>query len=181
MVTRVSTEGCLHLRIDNYEVYQSKGGMATGVETGVATGLQPGSNPEQELRIKNEQDISMPEDVEGVFEAYRPIMRIRSKSKSRISKINARLEEYGLEGVLEAIRNCTEALENPEHYWSHRYPIEDFMTPRNIDRFLAMNGRIKANQEESLATAKEELRHYAFYYPEEVERRCARLAEIDAQ
>jgi hypothetical protein len=123
----------------------------------------------------------MPEDVEGVFEAYSPIMRIRSKSKSRISKINARLEEYGLEGVLEAIRNCTEALENPEHYWSHRYPIEDFMTPRNIDRFLAMNGRIKANQEESLATAKEELRHYAFYYPEEVERRCARLAEIDAQ
>lgn len=70
MVTRVSTEGCLHLRIDNYELYQSKDEAATKVSTGVATGVQPECNPEQEL--KNERSSN----GEGYQPKYSSVLTI---------------------------------------------------------------------------------------------------------
>jgi len=65
-------------------------------------------------------------------------MQIRSRSDSRKSKIRARLKEYGKSEVLRAIENYRHALDDPGHYFTHRFPIERFMTPENIDRFLAM-------------------------------------------
>lgn len=78
------------------------------------------------------------EEIEEVFDAYNVIMKVRSRSDSRKSKIRARLKEYEREQVLEAIENYRLVLDNPENHWTHRFPIEDFMTPKNIDRFLAM-------------------------------------------
>lgn len=77
-------------------------------------------------------------EIEEVFDAYKVIMEVRSRSDSRKSKIRARLKEYGKEQVLKAVENYHLALDDPENHWTHRFPIEDFMTPKNIDRFLAM-------------------------------------------
>jgi len=77
-------------------------------------------------------------EINEVFDAYNVITKIQSRSDSRKSKIRARLTEYGKEQVLEAVENYRLALDDPENHWTHRFPIEDFMTPKNIDRFLAM-------------------------------------------
>ena len=77
-------------------------------------------------------------EIEEVFDAYKVIMEVRSRSDSRKSKIWARLKEYGKSEVLRAIENYRLALDDPENHWTHRFPVEDFMTPKNIDRFLAM-------------------------------------------
>lgn len=57
MVTRVSTEGCLWLRIENYDLYQSDKEASTGVATGLrhgndtaVTGQRHGSDTEQEWK-----------------------------------------------------------------------------------------------------------------------------------
>ncbi len=87
--------------------------------------------------VKECKDIYRAE-IEEVFDAYKVIMEVRSRSDSRKSKIRARLTEYGKEQVLEAVENYRLALDDPENHWTHRFPVEDFMTPKNIDRFLAM-------------------------------------------
>jgi len=77
-------------------------------------------------------------ETEEILDAYKVIMQIRSRSDSRKSKIRARLKEYGKNDVLRAIENYRHALDDPNNHWTHRFPVEDFMTPKNIDRFLAM-------------------------------------------
>ena len=77
-------------------------------------------------------------EINEVFEAYNTITQIRSRSDSRKSKIRARIKEHGKNEVLRAIENYRHALDDPENHWTHRFPIEDFMTPKNMDRFLAM-------------------------------------------
>ena len=77
-------------------------------------------------------------EIKEVFESYNVITKIRSRSDSRKSKIRVRLKEYGKERILGAIENYQRVLDDPTNHWTHRFPIERFMTPENIDRFLAM-------------------------------------------
>ena len=87
--------------------------------------------------VKECKDIYTVE-IEEVFDAYKVIMEVRSRSDSRKSKIRARLKEYGKSEVLRAIENYHHALDDPGHYFTYRFPIERFMEPENIDRFLGM-------------------------------------------
>jgi len=87
-------------------------------------------------------------EIEEVFDAYNVIMRVRSRSDLRKSKIRAHLKEYGKDKVLRAIENYRCALDDPNHYFTHRFPIEDFMTPKNIERFLAMEPPIEDEWQE---------------------------------
>lgn len=87
-------------------------------------------------------------EVEEVFDAYNTIMEIRSRSDSRKSKIRARLQEYGKDGVLRAIENYHRVLDDPINHWTHRFPVEDFMTPKNVDRFLSMEPPAEEKWEE---------------------------------
>lgn len=79
-------------------------------------------------------------EIEEIFDAYsKSITQVRSRSDSRKSKIRARLKECGKDYVLRAIENYRRALDDPNHYFTHRFPIEDFMTPKNVERFYHMD------------------------------------------
>lgn len=107
---------------------------------------RPKSNPSSDGDINELQDPNNYKnyketyggEIEEVFDAYNAIMQIRSRSNSRKSKIQARLREYGKDEILRAIENYHQALDDPDHYFTYRFPVERFMTPENIDRFLAM-------------------------------------------
>jgi len=107
----------------------------------------PQSGKKDTSNKKDLKDIYSVE-VEEVFDAYSVITKIRSRSDSRKSKIKARLAEYGKNEVLKAIENYRLALDDPENHWTHRFPVEDFMTPKNIDRFLAMEPPVEEEWKE---------------------------------
>ena len=55
------------------------------------------------------------------------------------SHINARLKNYSQQEIIEAIDNYSQILKSPDYYWSHKFELDKFMRPSNIDRFLSEN------------------------------------------
>ena len=53
--------------------------------------------------------------------------------------IKARLQKYTAIEITQAIDNYDQILKSPEYYWSHKYDLDKFLKPRNIDRFLNEN------------------------------------------
>lgn len=71
--------------------------------------------------------------------------KMTDKTKSHI---NARLEEYSLEDLLGAIDNYAIILGSDEHWWTHKYTLEDFMKPDNVVRFVDENDPLTALRED---------------------------------
>ena len=118
---------------------ETKGGAKAGQRRGKSK--SDGDSSTNELQDPNNSNNGkdlLGTEIEELFDAYSVIMQVRSRNDSRKSKIRARLKEYGKNDVLRAIENYRRALDDPGHYFTHRFPIERFMTPENIDRFLAM-------------------------------------------
>lgn len=78
-------------------------------------------------------------DIYSVFDHWnsKNIIKHRELTQAIQSAINARLEHYSTETLLEAIDNYAFVLESEEHFFSYKWPIKDFLNPRNLDRFLS--------------------------------------------
>lgn len=63
------------------------------------------------------------------------IIRHREFTQKRKSAINARLEKYSVDELKEAINNYKYVLDSPKHFWTHKWTLEQFMNPTNIERF----------------------------------------------
>lgn len=63
------------------------------------------------------------------------IIKHRELTKKRSSSINARLKSYTVDELKLALDNYKEVLDNDKYYWTHKYNLEDFMNPRNLERF----------------------------------------------
>lgn len=59
--------------------------------------------------------------------------RMNQKMKSHT---NARLEDYSVDELKQAIKNYAEVLKGTQYYWSHKWTYEEFMKPNNVVRFL---------------------------------------------
>lgn len=59
--------------------------------------------------------------------------RMNQKMKSHT---NARLEDYSVDELRQAIKNYAEVLKGTQYYWSHKWTYEEFMKPNNVVRFL---------------------------------------------
>lgn len=117
IVTGVATEGCLHLRIENYELYQSDTKKATGVATGVPTEVQRRSNTEQEC--KNERSIKYGVEIEEIIEHLNALKgsSYRPATKETIKLISGRLSQgYTVEDCkLVVSHKCGEWKDNPSY------------------------------------------------------------------
>src|SRR5699024_8222644 len=64
------------------------------------------------------------------------IIKHRKMNQAMKSHINARLQEYSLEELRQAIKNYSDILKSDNYYWTHKWSLQDFMKPNNVTRFV---------------------------------------------
>lgn len=63
------------------------------------------------------------------------IIKHRELTQSRKSRINARLKSYSLDELKQAIDNYKQVLDSHNYFFTHKWPLELFMQPKNLERF----------------------------------------------
>lgn len=64
----------------------------------------------------------------------------RSLNSKRKSAIEKRLKDgYAITEIYTAINNYSNILESRKHYYTYKFNLEDFLNPKNLDRFLDVN------------------------------------------
>lgn len=64
------------------------------------------------------------------------IIKHRKMNQAMQSHINARLQEYSLDELKQAITNYSTILNSDDYYWTHKWSLQDFMKPNNVTRFV---------------------------------------------
>lgn len=86
----------------------------------------------------NKTHITRPKTYIQIFEFWNEqeicVHRVPAKFKSCII---ARLKNYSVDEICQAIQNYADILNSQDHFFSHRWTISDFLTRKNgIDRFM---------------------------------------------
>ncbi|MBN1226828.1 MAG: hypothetical protein JXA79_07540 [Deltaproteobacteria bacterium] len=78
--------------------------------------------------------------INEIFDYWNSKEIIKHREIERFkAPIKARLQKYTPKEIIQAINNYNQILKSPEYYWSHKYDLDKFLKPRNIDRFLNEN------------------------------------------
>src|SRR5699024_9879 len=70
------------------------------------------------------------------FWNHQEIIKHKKMNQQMKSHIKARLEEYSLDELKQATSNYKQILENDKYYWTHKWTLQDFMKPNNVNRFV---------------------------------------------
>jgi hypothetical protein len=91
--------------------------------------------PTNHKRIKKESNT----EIKYIYDYWntKKIIEHRRLTDSMTTKINSILKDYTLDEVLDAIENYKTVLESKEHFWSHKYTLDEFMRQKDFIRFLS--------------------------------------------
>lgn len=78
------------------------------------------------------------ENIYTLFDCWleQGIIQHKRMNQKMKSHTNARLEDYSVDELKQAIKNYAEVLKGTQYYWSHKWTYEEFMKPNNVVRFL---------------------------------------------
>ncbi|QDZ80164.1 replication protein [Priestia megaterium] len=123
-------------------------------------------NPPQQIKDKDNNKEKVYISLFRHWNSKKIIVH-RSLSQKRKSAIKARLNEgYTREDIFKAISNYSDILESDQHYYTYKFNLEDFINPKNMDRFLDINNpfsSLKKNEylkEENNETFNEKDKQY---------------------
>ena len=135
--------------IKNWEKYQSVEGMER-VRKLNAERNRKYRERQKQLKLENsdvsvtsrdgtEEDIDI--DKEYIYTLFnywneQGIIKHRKMNQAMKSHINARLQEYSLDELRQAIKNYSDILKSDSYYWTHKWSLQDFMKPNNVTRFV---------------------------------------------
>ncbi|MBE2973392.1 replication protein [Priestia megaterium] len=95
-------------------------------------------NPQQRKEKENYKE----KIYTSLFEHWnsKKIIVHRLLNQKRRSAIRARLNEgYTVKDMHKAISNYSDVLKSEQHYYTYKFNLEDFIKPKNMDRFLDVN------------------------------------------
>lgn len=83
-------------------------------------------------------DSTKNDDIYALFQYWldQNIIQHKRMNQKMKSSTNARLKDYSLDELKQAIQNYSDVLKGDEYYWTHKWTYEEFMRPNNIVRFL---------------------------------------------
>lgn len=90
---------------------------------------------------KNVQELKNGKDIYTIFEFWnsKKIILHREIEKFK-SHISAKLKNYSVEEITEAISNYSTILEGSEYYWTYKWGLDDFLSRKNgLDKFITAN------------------------------------------
>jgi len=112
-------------------------------------------------KSKRPKDTKVKSNVRIVFEhwiSHENLTQHRKMSDSMRSQIIKMGRVYPLEDLLKSIDNYSTVLASPEHYWTHRWGLDEFMGPRRgkargVDLFLDERDPLEVYREENKGPA----------------------------
>lgn len=87
--------------------------------------------------IDKERDINN-NHVRDLFDHYlsKNIIQHRKITSAIRTAINARLKDYSFEELKKALDNYAFVLHSDDHWFTHKYPLADFMRDKDVRKFL---------------------------------------------
>lgn len=91
--------------------------------------------------VKNEKNEKIEESIYTIFDHWnsKKIVVHRELAQTTKSAINARLESYSVEAIVEAIDNYHLCLTDDMYFYSYKFTLKEFMNTKNLDKFLTEN------------------------------------------
>ena len=88
--------------------------------------------------IEKEIDIELEKYIHHIFQFWneQQIIKHRKMNQKTKSHINARLGDYSVEELKQAISNYRKVLDSDEYFWTHKWTLQEFMKPNNVERFI---------------------------------------------
>jgi hypothetical protein len=124
----------------NWEYYQPKSNQGNSKVT------VDGEGGKHLVDINKNDKECIKNDIEDIYAFWNQlnITVHRELTQVRKSAINARLETHSVDELKKAINNYAQILESDKHFYSHKFNLETFMNPKNLDRFLDENNPFEA-------------------------------------
>ncbi|WP_096269478.1 DNA replication protein DnaD [Paucisalibacillus globulus] len=87
---------------------------------------------------KEEEDKDKENPVRALFEHYisKNIIAHKKLTSPMKTAIKSRLKDYEFDELIKAIDNYAFVLNSPNHWFTHKYPLADFMRDKDVRRFL---------------------------------------------
>lgn len=106
--------------------------------------LSPAINKNvKELKNEKKEPKTLMLEVQEIFDCWNSLVGpVTHRSITEFkSCINARLKDYSKSEIMESMGNYGKILQSMDHYWSHKYSLNDFLERKsnNIDRFADRN------------------------------------------
>lgn len=91
--------------------------------------------------IKDINNIYIVSDEKQIFDHWNSakIVKHREMSKKMESSVRARLKDRTADEIKQAINNYSDIIKGEKYFFSYKWGLDDFMNPKNIDRFLDEN------------------------------------------
>ncbi len=102
----------------------------------ITTKEQQSNTNKNDKNIKNDKN----KDIYTIFDHWnsKGIIEHKELTAKRKGHISAKLENYSVSEITEAIDLYAEVLSNDKYYWTHKWTLEHLLT-RGFDNFLAKN------------------------------------------
>ena len=121
--------------VSNWALYQngSEGGNSktTASTSGSKQPVHINNNEKNEENEKNNH-------IHDLFDHYlsKNIIKHKKITDSMKSEINARLKDYSFEDLKKAIDNYAVVYSSDDYWFTHKYPLADFMKDKGIRNFI---------------------------------------------
>jgi predicted phage replisome organizer len=96
---------------------------------------------EKDINIYSPKSETIVPDEKQIFDHWneKKIVVHREISRTMESSIRARLEKRTVDEIKAAISNYCEILKDDKYFFSYKWGLNDFMNPKNLDKFLDDN------------------------------------------
>ena len=106
---------------------------------GVNDVINPTSSKQDDVKsTQSKVKESKVKEIKEIYEHYlsKNIIRHQKLTSPMKTAIRARLKDYTVDQIKKAIDNYATVLKSDNHWFTHQYPLTDFMRPKDIQRFL---------------------------------------------
>ncbi|MDG0056951.1 hypothetical protein MMB75_25330 [Paenibacillus sp. P2(2022)] len=141
ITTTKATQGML-INISNYGVYQTSDEREGNGESNGEKATKPPRKQRQPNNINNNDNNNNNEQQEkDIYDFWNSleIIKHRELTQKMKSSINARLKNMSFEEMKEAISNYNAIIKSDLYWYTYKFTLEKFMSPKNIDQFLSEN------------------------------------------
>lgn len=144
MITTTKATHKLLITISNYGVYQDLKSGESNDESNDEKATKPPRKQRQPNNINNNDNNDNNEQQEKEKDIYDfwnslEIIKHRELTQKMKSSINARLKNMSFEEMKEAISNYNVIIKSDLYWYTYKFTLEKFMSPKNIDQFLTEN------------------------------------------
>lgn len=142
LITSMKKPRGLLVTIPNYSDYQNLSNYEKTIENTTENTMKKLRTSKKTPAInKNDKELKNDKDIYTIFNFWNEQKIILHKEMEKYkSHISARLKNYCIEEIKEAICNYSTILKSNEHYFTHKWGLDEFLSKKGgLDKFITAN------------------------------------------